>query len=118
MPSYPMPDQNPVCECRGNPMRAMCCPVGHMLECHYPYSCDQAGCAHLRKYDFEHDELLEMERDARRRLKAGQLAPYSLAENGAVTVRDLHGEQVPPLLDGNVVWDPARQAYVVRESAD
>lgn len=26
------------------------CPVGHMLECHHPMTCDQAKCSHLAKY--------------------------------------------------------------------
>ncbi len=36
---------NPDCQCF-NPMAAMVCPTGHMLECHYPLSCEEAECDH------------------------------------------------------------------------
>lgn len=35
------------------PMACQFCPVGHMMECHHPLSCDQAKCSHLSKYDME-----------------------------------------------------------------
>lgn len=36
-------------ECRMGgltPMACMFCPYGHMTECHYPYTCDEAECSH------------------------------------------------------------------------
>jgi hypothetical protein len=36
---------NPDCIC-SNPMAAMLCPYGHMLECHYPQTCTEAECGH------------------------------------------------------------------------
>lgn len=36
------------------PMQAMFCPYGHMTECHYPKTCDEAQCSHyLRQRDAE-----------------------------------------------------------------
>ena len=37
---------NPECLCF-HPMAAMFCSFGHMLECHYPMSCEEAVCAHF-----------------------------------------------------------------------
>jgi len=35
------------CEAGGlNPMACMLCPYGHMLECHYPLTCEEAECSH------------------------------------------------------------------------
>lgn len=45
MPPYPPPAENPNCICP-NPMAQMFCPYGHMTECHYPYTCDEAECSH------------------------------------------------------------------------
>ncbi len=40
------------CPLKANsPMACQFCPVGHMLECHAPLTCDQAKCSHLSKYD-------------------------------------------------------------------
>lgn len=37
------------CEMGGiNPMACMFCPCGHMLECHYPHTCDEVECSHYR----------------------------------------------------------------------
>jgi len=30
-------------------VRCMFCSYGHMLECHYPYTCDEAECDHYRQ---------------------------------------------------------------------
>lgn len=30
------------------PMACMFCPTGHMTECHYPYSCEEANCGHYQ----------------------------------------------------------------------
>lgn len=32
-----------------NPMACMFCPYGHMLECHYPLTCDEAECSHYQR---------------------------------------------------------------------
>lgn len=37
------------------PMRCMFCPYGHMLDCHYPFTCDEAECSHYFE-DIEDDE--------------------------------------------------------------
>lgn len=29
-------------------IRCMFCGFGHMLECHYPFTCEEAECAHYR----------------------------------------------------------------------
>ena len=40
-------------QCRCSPMQAMFCPFGHMLECHYPKTCNEAQCDHwLRSKDY------------------------------------------------------------------
>jgi hypothetical protein len=41
---------HPLCICE-NPMQAMFCPYGHMMECHLPLSCKEAQCSHLSKYE-------------------------------------------------------------------
>jgi len=33
----------------GTPMKCMFCPYGHMLECHYPMTCDEAMCSHYEQ---------------------------------------------------------------------
>ena len=38
-----------------SPMACMFCQCGHMLECHYPYDCETAQCAHLAAYGAEDD---------------------------------------------------------------
>lgn len=42
-----MPPPNPLCRC--NPMQAMFCGWGHMLECHYPKTCREAVCDHYKR---------------------------------------------------------------------
>ena len=36
------------CVC-ATPAAAMRCAYGHMLECHYPLTCEQANCSHYRR---------------------------------------------------------------------
>jgi hypothetical protein len=37
-----------------SPMACMLCPYGHMLECHYPQTCEEARCSHyLREVEIE-----------------------------------------------------------------
>ena len=31
-----------------SPMACMVCPFGHMLDCHYPYTCEEAECSHYQ----------------------------------------------------------------------
>lgn len=31
-----------------NPMACMFCRVGHMTECHHPYTCEEANCSHYQ----------------------------------------------------------------------
>lgn len=31
------------------PTGCMFCPYGHMLECHYPQTCEQAECSHYKE---------------------------------------------------------------------
>jgi hypothetical protein len=32
-----------------SPVSCMFCPYGHMLECHYPFTCDEAECSHYQE---------------------------------------------------------------------
>lgn len=32
-----------------SPMACMFCQFGHMLECHYPFNCEQAECSHYQQ---------------------------------------------------------------------
>lgn len=38
-----------------NLMACMFCSYGHMMECHYPYTCDSQYCNH---YDYHNDDAL------------------------------------------------------------
>lgn len=49
--SYPPPGQNPECKCWPNPMAAFFCMTGHLTECHWPMSCEEAECAHYLVYE-------------------------------------------------------------------
>jgi hypothetical protein len=35
----------------GSPMGCVFCSFGHMNECHYPQSCEEARCSHLLRYE-------------------------------------------------------------------
>lgn len=38
------------CPCGAfTPMACMFCPYGHMLECHYPYTCEEVECSHYQQ---------------------------------------------------------------------
>ena len=43
--------------------RCMFCSYGHMLECHYPFTCDEAECSHYQQEMEEYgiDEIEEGE---------------------------------------------------------
>lgn len=32
-----------------NPIACMFCTCGHMLECHYPHTCDEVKCSHYEQ---------------------------------------------------------------------
>jgi hypothetical protein len=82
--NYPTPDKNPLCQCVGNPMRAFWCQTGHMLECHFPYDCQDAACGHLVKYDFDMQTIKQLEEEAHQRYSLpGSL--YQVDELGNVT---------------------------------
>lgn len=85
-PNYPPPNNNPACQCRGNPMRQMFCMSGHMTECHYPYDCATAGCSHLARYDYAPDQAASMGAAALEAIAAGRRPPYRL-DNGRLIVR-------------------------------
>lgn len=54
---YPPWGENPNCTCT-NPMQAFFCMTGHLTECHYPYTCQQAECSHyLAELEAEDYEL-------------------------------------------------------------
>lgn len=36
------------CKCE-TPLAALLCLTGHMLECHYPLTCEQANCSHFQR---------------------------------------------------------------------
>jgi len=40
-----------------SPMACMLCPVGHMLECHYPHTCGDARCSHLKSEESMGSEI-------------------------------------------------------------
>ena len=69
--SYAPPSHAPVCPCREAGSPGIFCPTGHMLECHYPLTCDAAGCGHLQRYDdYSAAELDALAGAATARLKA------------------------------------------------
>lgn len=82
--NYPPPADNPHCRCRQTPMLAFFCPTGHLLECHYPYPCDRAGCSHLARYDYTDDEVALLESIVRDRIATGRMPEYMLAADGRV----------------------------------
>ncbi len=84
--NYPDPDHNPACQCRGNPLAAFWCQFGHMLECHYPYTCARAACSHLESYDFSQEQIRELTEETQAAILAGQMPPYQLDEQGNVVV--------------------------------
>lgn len=91
--NYPLPNENPNCQCAGNPMAAFFCQYGHMLECHYPYGCRTAACSHLRRYDFSEEEVLEFEEKAKAASAAGGLKPYVFDAAGNATVEQGDGHE-------------------------
>jgi hypothetical protein len=119
--NYPEPKLNPACQCKGNPVKAFWCQHGHMLECHYPYDCQTAGCNHLHKYGFEPPEIAASEAAAREAIKAGKMPPYKLDATGQVIVeikpteavdRSAHAPTLPELIRQAVHYGADRFSFV------
>lgn len=70
---------NPNCVCFSFPA-AFGCPTGHMLECHYPLSCDEAGCDHLARYGVHGDRLAEARIQGHRRAHQLNIPHHSTCE--------------------------------------
>lgn len=82
--SYAPPSEAPVCRCHAAGSPGMFCPTGHMLECHYPLTCEAAGCGHLQRYDsYSAAELDALAAAANARLKA--MADAECSSTGLVT---------------------------------
>ena|ERR1051325_8242226 len=47
---YPAPPDNPRCHCWPNGMACFFCQCGHLTECHWPKSCQEANCSHMDRY--------------------------------------------------------------------
>jgi len=47
--TYRAPNDQPECQCQGNPIKQASCPWGHVDECHAGLSCRDARCSHLLK---------------------------------------------------------------------
>ena len=45
---HPLAYDNPNCQCRKEGRNPMFCMTGHLLECHYPQSCEEANCSHYQ----------------------------------------------------------------------
>lgn len=88
--NYPPMDQNPLCRCaqRGPMagMAAMFCLCGHMTECHWPFTCEEAACGHLQAYGFADEEIERLEAEARQLINEGLRPPYVLDPDGNVLV--------------------------------
>ena len=41
---------------KANPMACMFCSFGHMTECHYPHTCEEAECSHYQR-EMEEEEI-------------------------------------------------------------
>ncbi len=92
---YPAPDNNPACQCKGKPIKAFFCEHGHMLECHHPYTCNEAACSHLEKYDYSPEQIELMDAQARANIAAGLMPPYALDEHGNIIVSDSAAAPIP-----------------------
>jgi hypothetical protein len=85
---YPAPEANPLCRCKRDPSRCFWCKHGHLVECHYPFTCLEAGCDHLEKYKLGPVQLIQAKAAARKALWDGRLAPYSTDQDGKIIVAD------------------------------
>ena len=66
---YVPPSQAAMCVCP-NALASTFCSTGHTLECHFPLTCDMAGCNHLERYGFHADTVATLEAEAVARLAA------------------------------------------------
>jgi hypothetical protein len=82
--AYPLPMMNPACRCKGSPTGA--CTHGHLLQCHAPYSCAEAGCLHMVGNGYSFDSFHAAQEQARERIQAGKMWPYRLDDQGQVYV--------------------------------
>ena len=49
--NYASPQNTEPCLCRGqDALPQIFCMTGHITECHFPFSCTEAACNHLPKY--------------------------------------------------------------------
>lgn len=55
---YPLPEDNPDCHC-SLALHQMFCWCGHMTECHVPYTCMEAACSHLERYDADPEDIAD-----------------------------------------------------------
>lgn len=85
---YLPPKMTPLCQCKHDMVRTMFCETGHMLECHFPMTCDQAGCTHLYEYWENADQ-------ARRWIKAAHFVLTKLADVGCEKCNGTGGMKVP-----------------------
>ena len=46
-----------------NPMACMFCQYGHMTDCHYPLTCDEAECSHYRAEMEAEGEMVELDEE-------------------------------------------------------
>jgi hypothetical protein len=56
------------------------------MECHYPYSCREAGCDHLDRLNLPRAELARLKEEARLAVTQGKRPPYYLDSEGNVCV--------------------------------
>lgn len=80
--TYPSPEENELCKCYPDLMKAFFCQYGHAMECHYPMPCDVACCSHLEKYGFTESEIAKI-----RKLAEAAIAPFYDLHGNIATVR-------------------------------
>lgn len=84
--NYPTPEENRLCQCKGDPMKSFWCAYGHMLECHYPLRCGDAACSHLSRYGYNDGQIEKLEKQVRNLSELG-IVPYTFDENGNAIVK-------------------------------
>lgn len=82
--AYPAQSQNPACRCAS--ILTGMCKHGHMLQCHAPYTCEEAGCLRMVGNGFSFESFYQAQDEARERIRAGQMWPYRLDEHDQVYV--------------------------------
>jgi len=84
--TYPPPEENPNCKCKDSTLAAFFCDHGHILECHYPFTCSQAACSHLHNYDLSREEKDRLTDEVRAAIERGERKPYRVDEHGNVWI--------------------------------